>query len=103
MQLSDYQNKYNTIHFERHDGVLEVRLHTRVGDALWGTSEKSLHCELGHAFADIAGDKENKVIILTGTGSTFIAAMDDQERAHEASLAAMWPRIYQEGVDLLER
>ena len=103
MQFTDYQSKYKTIKFNRTNGVLEITLHTRGSDALWGISETSLHNELGLACADIAKDKENKVIILTGTGESFIAAMDDQERAPEPSLAAMWPRIYQEGLDLLEK
>lgn len=103
MRLNEYEKKYNTINFSRSGGVLEMTLHTRGADALWGTSENSLHTELGLAFADIAGDPENKVVILTGTGDTFIAAMDDRESFPEPSLAAMWPRIYREGIDLLEK
>ena len=52
MELSDYQHKYQTIRFERRDHVLEVTLHTRGSEALWGTSQNSLHNELGWAFAD---------------------------------------------------
>lgn len=103
MRLADYESKYQTIRFLRTDGVLEMTLHTRGGDALWGISEQSLHNELGLACADIARDSQNKVVILTGTGNTFIAAMDDQERAAEASLGEMWKRIYVEGLALLER
>jgi enoyl-CoA hydratase/carnithine racemase len=102
MTLIDYQTRYQTIRFERTDGVLEVTLHTRGGEALWGTSLQSLHAELGHAFADIAGDRENKVVILTGTGANFIAAMDRVESAPEPTLAIMWERIYEEGAALLE-
>ncbi len=102
MQLSDYRDKYQTIKFERSGGVLEVTLHTRGGEALWGISERSLHNELGLAFADIARDPDNRVIILTGTGDSFIAGMDPEERAPESDLAAMWPRLYREGIALLE-
>ena len=102
MQLTDYQDKYRCIHFARSDGVLEIRLHTRGEDARWGTSAQSLHNELGLACAEVAQDLDNRVIILTGTGDTFIAAMDREERAPEPSLAAMWPRIYREGLALLE-
>lgn len=102
-QLSDYAGRYHGIHFSRSEnGVLEVILHTRGGPALWGTSLKSLHTELGCAFLDIARDRENRVVIITGTGDSFIAASDPEERAHEPSLAAMWPRIYDEGVALLQ-
>lgn len=102
-QLSDYAERYHGIRFVRGvDGILEVTLHTRGGPALWGTSLTSLHTELGEAFLDIARDRENRVIIITGTGDSFIAASDPDERAHEPSLAAMWPRIYDEGVALLQ-
>lgn len=103
MRLEDYRDRYATIKFSRSDaGVLTLTLHTRGGEALWGTSTRSLHCELGKAFADIARDDANKVVILTGTGPTFIAASDPEERYPESTLAAMWPRIYREGIDLLE-
>jgi enoyl-CoA hydratase/carnithine racemase len=102
MKLADYADRYQTIRFDRSDGVLEVTLHTRGGEALWGVTEHSLHNELGQAFLDIARDAENKVILLTGTGRSFIAGMDPEGRAPEASLALMWDRIYGEGVALLE-
>ena len=102
MRLSEYQDKYNTLRLARNDGVLEIRLHTRGGEALWGIGPKGLHRELGLALADIALDPDNKVVIITGTGATFIAAMDREEPAPESSLAAMWPRIYEEGLALLE-
>lgn len=102
-QLSDYAGKYHGIRFDRSEaGVLEMAIHTRTGPALWGTSLKSLHAELGHAFLDVARDPENKVVILTGTGDSFLAAFDPEERFHEASLAAMWPRIHDEGLALLQ-
>ena len=102
MKLADYANRYNTIRFERHDGVLELTMHTRGGEAKWGSSPNSLHCELGNAFLDIARDAENKVVIITGTGRSFVDAMDREERAPEPDLAQMWDRIYDEGINLLE-
>lgn len=103
MQLDDYRERYETIRFQRSDdGVLTLTLHTRGGPALWGTSLQSLHCELGQAFADVARDTENRVVVITGTGDSFCAGMDAEERFPEPSLAAMWPRIYQEGIALLE-
>jgi enoyl-CoA hydratase/carnithine racemase len=102
MQFDDYATRYHTIRFARDGGVLEMTLHTRGGPALWGTSLKSLHAELGDAFLDIARDRDNKVVLLTGTGDSFIAGMDREERAPETSLAAMWPRIYDEGLALLQ-
>jgi enoyl-CoA hydratase/carnithine racemase len=102
MQLSDYRDRYECIRFAREGGVLEMTIHTRGGPALWGVSTRSLHAELGHAFRDIAQDAENKVIIFTGTGDSFCAAGDPQEPYPEASSAEMWPRVYEEGVALLQ-
>ena len=102
MKLPDYATRYETIRFARNEGVLEVTLTTRGGEALWGVTERSLHSELGHAFTNIALDPENKVVLLTGTGATFIAGMDPEERAPETNLQVMWDRIYREGVALLE-
>jgi enoyl-CoA hydratase/carnithine racemase len=101
MQLGDYATKYNGIRFERSDGVLEMTLHTRGGPAKWGSSVDCLHAELGDAFLDIARDRDNKVVILTGTGDSFIAGFDAAFKCHEPTLAEMWPRIYDEGVALL--
>jgi enoyl-CoA hydratase/carnithine racemase len=101
MPLSDYATKYQGIRFDRSDGVLEMTLHTRGGPAKWGSSRDCLHAELGDAFLDVARDRDNKVIILTGTGDSFIAGFDPAFKAHEPTLAEMWPRIYDEGVALL--
>jgi len=101
-RFCDYADKYTGINFARSpSGVLEMAIHTRGGSAQWGTSLTSLHTELGEAFLDIARDTENKVVIFTGTGDTFIAEFDRTENFPEASLAEMWPRIYDEGNALL--
>ena len=102
MQLAEYADRYRSIHFSRTDGVLEMRIHTRGGPALWGVTEDSLHNELGLACVDIARDRENRVVLITGTGDSFISGMDPEARYPEASLAEMWDRIYKEGIDLLD-
>ena len=102
MQLSDYAGRYESLRFSREGGVLEVTMHTRGGEAVWGITEQSLHAELGFAFADIARDIDNKVVLLTGTGANFIAAMDAETRPPETDAPAIWRRIFREGVALLE-
>jgi enoyl-CoA hydratase/carnithine racemase len=101
MQLSDYQDKYAGIRFSRTDGVLEMTLHTRGGPAKWGSSLDCLHAELGPAFLDVARDPENRVVLLTGTGDSFIDNFDPAFNFPEDNIAAMWPRIYDEGLGLL--
>ncbi len=100
MQFSDYAKKYGSINFSRENGVLEVALHTRGGPPKWGTTLNSLHAELPNAFLDIARDPENKVVILTGTDESFITTFDFEDMSQEGQ-ATMWPRIYEEGVGLL--
>jgi enoyl-CoA hydratase/carnithine racemase len=102
MQLSDYQDKYQGIRFSRSpDGVLEMTLHTRGGPAKWGSSLDCLHAELPAAFLNIASDPDNRVVLLTGTGESFIDNFDPAFNFHEDSMAAMWTRIYDEGAGLL--
>lgn len=101
MHYDEYANRYECIEFSREGGVLEMRMHTRGGPAKWGTTLKSLHAELGDAFARIALDRENKVVLFTGTGDTFITEFDDQEVSPETDVSHMWARIHQEGMELL--
>lgn len=96
----DYFRRYPSIAFEREDGVLEMRLHTRGGPALWGLWG-GLHRELGHAFRDVADDGENRVVILTGTGDSFIADFDPAGETVPAMDAATWDTIVREGRRLL--
>jgi enoyl-CoA hydratase/carnithine racemase len=71
--LDEYAQKYEHIRFEREDGILQITMHSDGGDLLWGFAP---HQELGYCFADIASDPENKVIIFTGSGDTFIDKED---------------------------
>ena len=76
-KLSDYKDRYETIRFSRdEDGVLEMQLHTDGGPLRWG---RLPHIELDEAFSHIARDRENKVIILTGTGPEFSGPAPDLE------------------------
>ena len=101
MEFAEYADRYECIAFSREGGVLEMRMHTRGGPAKWGTTLKSLHAELGDAFARLSLDRENQVVILTGTGDLFITEFDDQEVAPEPDNIHMWARIHQEGMELL--
>lgn len=103
MPHDDYLGRFHGIRFTKYEnGVLEMALHTRGEAALWGTSEKGLHAELGAAFLDIARDRDVKVLLLTGTGDSFIAAMDPIEVKPEKDAARAWRRLHEEGTGLLE-
>jgi enoyl-CoA hydratase/carnithine racemase len=74
--LADYQNKYKTIVFRREDGILEMRFHTEEGPLRWGFLP---HEEAEDAFLHIGRDRENKVVIMTGTGEEFSGPAPDPE------------------------
>jgi enoyl-CoA hydratase/carnithine racemase len=71
-ELAEYRSRYSHVKFERDDGILTMQLHTEGEELVWGFGP---HEELGYCFADVAADPANEVIILTGTGESFI----DQE------------------------
>lgn len=75
ISLEDYATKYESLQIKRQDGVLEITLHTNSKSLVFG---KTVHEELGFAFADIAADRENKVVILTGTGENFCTDFDPE-------------------------
>ena len=63
-----YCDKYEMIRMRREDGILEIAVHTNGGPLRWG---RQPHAELEEAFHNISRDRENQVIILTGTGDEF--------------------------------
>jgi enoyl-CoA hydratase/carnithine racemase len=95
-----YFDRYPGIAFRREDGVLEMRIHTRGGPALWGFWG-GLHRELGAAFRDVADDADHQVVILTGTGDSFCVAFDMEGEQPPAMGAATWDVIFREGRALL--
>lgn len=67
-KLEEYANKYECMRMERRDGILQVTFHTKGGPLRWGVGP---HEECPRAFYDMAGDRETRVIILTGTGEEY--------------------------------
>ena len=67
--FSDYVHKYPHAAMERDDGILVVRLHSDGGELIWSFEAKT---EVTYLLADIGADADNKVMILTGTGDSFI-------------------------------
>lgn len=76
MKLDDYCKKYEMIKFRREDGILEMTLGTAGGSLVWG---RQAHAELEEAFLNIGRDRENQVVILTGTGSEFSGPVAESE------------------------
>ena len=86
-RFEEYREKYRYLRMQRNDGILEVTLHSDDGPVVWGAGP---HRECGAAFGDIAADPGNRVVILTGSGSEFIAR---EEIAHPGITAPVWERV----------
>lgn len=93
-----YSARYHNVRMTRKDGVIEVVLHTEGNSLVWGAGP---HRDLPLAFADIAGDRENRVVILTGAGDSFCAARDET-LSQARDTPEGWDVIYWEGKRLLE-
>lgn len=87
--LTDYQRKYRFFRLERSaEGVLTVTFHTNGGPVAWGLEPLE---EVGYLWADIGSDRDNKVIVVTGTGDGFIPSMSVSSGAKMS--AAAWDKI----------
>lgn len=67
-RFDSYKDKYQTIKMERRDGILQMTFHTDGGSLRWNLLP---HGEFPDAFADVARDRDNRVVIMTGTGDEF--------------------------------
>jgi len=99
-RLADYCDKYSNIRMRREDGILEVSLHTNGGPLRWG---RLPHAELEEAFLNIGRDRENKVVILTGTGDEFSGPRAERSynRAYHRLSVAEWAELGWESRGLL--
>ena len=66
--FDEYRNKYQSARMERRNGILVVTLHTDGQSLRWGFLP---HGELPELFHEIGADRDNRVVILTGTGAEF--------------------------------
>ena len=98
--LDHYSKLYRNIRFERREGILQVTLHTDGGPMQWGADPGAVHEQLGAAFYDIAHDRDNKVMILTGTGESFCKDHNTSEYTESFS-PDYWYRISREGRDMM--
>lgn len=72
-KFDDYKDAYENIKLERENGILTVTFHTNGGPFVWSGPS---HEESAYCFGDIAGDRDNHVVILTGTGDSYCEAID---------------------------
>jgi enoyl-CoA hydratase/carnithine racemase len=98
-EFDEYRGRYETCRLAREDGILTLTLHTGGGPVLWSDQ---VHEELGHVFTDISADRGNEVLIITGSGDSFI---DDFAAGPEggAMTAEFWDTVYSDGKRMLTR
>jgi enoyl-CoA hydratase/carnithine racemase len=95
--LEQYADQYNNIRFERRNGILQMTFHTNGGPLQWGSGP---HEEFPRAFADVGSDRENRVIIVTGTGDAFSGPQGTAAGAPKRT-PQEWDKTYWEGKKLL--
>jgi enoyl-CoA hydratase/carnithine racemase len=99
MRLPDfdsYAEKYTNASMTRHDGILELTFHTEGKSLVWTLTT---HDELGYLFEDIAADRENKVLIITGAGDSYCDQLDHATFSSRTPME--WDRIVHDGRRLL--
>ena len=110
-RFAEYKDRYANFRFElSEEGILLMQCHTNGGSLVW---DWKAHDEMADAFADIAGDREIKVLIHTGTGENYNAdwgapppgmqkpiylAMDDQKGLAKLDEKAWYGRMLVENV-----
>lgn len=95
-----YATRYSCIQMRREDGILEMRLHTDGGPLRWGLIP---HGELPDAFNEVGRDRDNRVVILTGTGDEFsgVRATPGTRSLAQGLTANAYDRVHWEGRALL--
>jgi enoyl-CoA hydratase/carnithine racemase len=92
-----YKDRYENIALTRgDDGILVMRLHTDGGPLVWSALA---HEELGYCFTDIGADRENKVVVMTGTGGNWCEAIN--AGSFKLSTAGDWDLTFYDGRRLL--
>ncbi|HME68276.1 MAG TPA: enoyl-CoA hydratase/isomerase family protein [Myxococcota bacterium] len=108
-RFSEYKDRYRNYRFElSEEGILLMQCHTNGGSLVW---DWEAHDGMADAFADIAGDREIKVLIHTGTGENYNAnwgmpptseplylAMDGQKGLEKLDEKAWYGRMLVENV-----
>jgi len=95
-KFESYQNRYRNIKLEREQGIVTMTLHTDGKEFVWSALA---HEELGYCFNHISADRDNKVLIITGTGDNYCAEID--AASFKLSTALDWDLTFYDGRRLL--
>jgi enoyl-CoA hydratase/carnithine racemase len=80
-------------------GVLTLRFHTDGGPA---TFTGQMHTDLPRALYEIGQDRDNKVLVLTGSGDRFMADIDGAS-LDDPTKPAAWDKTTAEGRRVMQR
>ncbi len=95
-----YFSAFENLAMSRTDsGVLTVRFHTDGGPA---TFTGQLHSDLPRALYEIGEDRDNRVLVLTGTGDRFMTDIDGASLG-DITKPANWDRTIGEGRRVMQR
>src|SRR6202051_4128348 len=95
-KFEDYRRRFRNISFQREHGIPTMALHTDGGPFVWSFEA---HEEMGLCFAEVSGDRDNKVVVMTGTGANY--CIDINAGSFKLSTAGDWDHIIYEGRRLL--
>ncbi|MGP3535771.1 enoyl-CoA hydratase/isomerase family protein [Microbacterium sp. RD1] len=95
-----YFTAFSRARLRRQDGILEVTLHTDGGSLQWMTA---VHREYEQLFREIAQDRDNRVVILTGCGTDFSGPEANSVGSNHIGSRTPdeWDRFRSGGKDLL--
>lgn len=94
--FEDYAYKYRNVRMLRRDGILQLTFHTNEQSLVWTLD---VHDSLPYLFEQIAADRDNKVVIMTGTGEAYCDALDHS--TFRSRRPEHWDNIWHEGQRLL--
>jgi hypothetical protein len=94
-----YFSAYRSLKLTRDaEGVLIGEFHSGGGPLIFRAQD---HTEFVEAFYRISQDRENKIVILTGTGTEFIPDIDFSSFGNIGD-PAVWSQVHDEGTQILE-
>jgi enoyl-CoA hydratase/carnithine racemase len=94
-----YFNKFEHLNLSRTaSGILTVRFTTNNGPIIFTGTD---HREFVEAYSQIAQDRDNKIVILTGTGDEFFAQIDGPSLG-DITNPREWDKTWWEGQQSLQ-
>lgn len=95
----DYFAVFRSVRLTRDaQGVLVLEFHSNGGPLIFTALD---HTEFVEAFYRISQDRDNQVVILTGTAGEFIPGIDFSSFGNVAD-PAVWSQVHDEGTQILE-